>query len=365
MKRLKLSILLGIYVFSFLKAQENVNNIQLNNAQPAYRTTIQIPDVGEFKVLKGDFHMHTIFSDGNVWPTVRVQEAWREGLDVISITDHIEYLPHQEYLKMDHNTSYNLAKEEARKHNLLLVKGTEITRNMPPGHINAFYIADANRIDIKKPELAFDMVKEQNGLMIWNHPGWKAQQPDTCLIYDIHKKLIQERQLHGMEVANHTEWYPIVLQWCIDNKLAVFANSDSHQPVAYSFDLKNNHRPMTLFLTREHSLEGVRQAIESARTIAWFDKQLAGPEKLLKQLYEACVKVKRIDHANKKPIFELTNKSDLTFCLVDNNSDQAEPVSYILRPRTTIHIHVKDDQKVVYTLSNCHIGMGKNLSIKL
>jgi len=35
------------------------------------------------------------------------------------------------------------------------------------------------------------MVKEQNGLMIWNHPGWKAQQPDTCLIYDVHKKLIE------------------------------------------------------------------------------------------------------------------------------------------------------------------------------
>jgi len=93
--------------------------------------------------------MHTVFSDGNVWPTVWVQEAWREGLDVISIIDHIEYLPHQEYLKMDHNTSYNLAKNEANKHNILLVKITEITRNMPSGHINALYINDANSIDIK------------------------------------------------------------------------------------------------------------------------------------------------------------------------------------------------------------------------
>ena len=25
--------------------------------------------------------MHTVFSDGVVWPSVRVEEAWREGLD--------------------------------------------------------------------------------------------------------------------------------------------------------------------------------------------------------------------------------------------------------------------------------------------
>ena len=28
--------------------------------------------------------MHTVFSDGTVWPTVRVTEAWEEGLDAMA-----------------------------------------------------------------------------------------------------------------------------------------------------------------------------------------------------------------------------------------------------------------------------------------
>jgi len=43
------------------------------------RTPIHIPDVPGYVTLKCDFHIHTVFSDGLVWPSVRVEEAWREG----------------------------------------------------------------------------------------------------------------------------------------------------------------------------------------------------------------------------------------------------------------------------------------------
>lgn len=58
------------------------------NAQPQFRNKINMPDVLGFKTLKCDFHSHTIFSDGDVWPSYRVEEAWRDGLDAIAITDH-------------------------------------------------------------------------------------------------------------------------------------------------------------------------------------------------------------------------------------------------------------------------------------
>ena len=45
---------------------------------------IVIPNVDGYVTLKGDFHIHTIFSDASVWPTTRVQEAAWEGLDVIA-----------------------------------------------------------------------------------------------------------------------------------------------------------------------------------------------------------------------------------------------------------------------------------------
>ena len=50
----------------------------------------QIPDIPGYMTLKCDFHMHKVFSDGKVWPTVRVAEALKEGLDAIALTDHID-----------------------------------------------------------------------------------------------------------------------------------------------------------------------------------------------------------------------------------------------------------------------------------
>ena len=59
--------------------------------QAQERRIPNIPDIPGYQTLICDFHMHTVFSDGRVWPTVRVDEAWREGLDAIAITDHLEY----------------------------------------------------------------------------------------------------------------------------------------------------------------------------------------------------------------------------------------------------------------------------------
>lgn len=68
-------------------------------AQPV-RNEILIPSLEGYEVLKCDFHMHTVFSDGSVWPTVRVGEAWQEGLDAMAITDHLEYLPHRSHITL-------------------------------------------------------------------------------------------------------------------------------------------------------------------------------------------------------------------------------------------------------------------------
>jgi len=55
------------------------------------RKIVNLPDLPGYVTLKCDFHLHTVFSDANVWPTVRVGEAWRDGLDANAITDHLEY----------------------------------------------------------------------------------------------------------------------------------------------------------------------------------------------------------------------------------------------------------------------------------
>ena len=87
----------------------------LMNVQAQRRNEIQVPDLDGYTTLKCDFHMHTVFSDGLVWPTVRVDEAYREGLDAISLTEHIEYRPHKKDVVADHNRSFDLCQKQAEK----------------------------------------------------------------------------------------------------------------------------------------------------------------------------------------------------------------------------------------------------------
>lgn len=59
--------------------------ISLSIQGQVVRKDMMVPDILDFKTLKCDFHIHTVFSDGNVWPTIRVDEAWSMGYDAISI----------------------------------------------------------------------------------------------------------------------------------------------------------------------------------------------------------------------------------------------------------------------------------------
>src|ERR1700749_1471662 len=94
---------------------------------------LKFPNVTGYKVMKCDLHQHTVFSDGSVWPDIRVIESLMDGLDAISLTEHLEYQPHKADIPHpDRNRSYELALKEAKDHNLLIIRGSEITRNMPP-----------------------------------------------------------------------------------------------------------------------------------------------------------------------------------------------------------------------------------------
>lgn len=122
--------------------------------------SVDIPDLDNYQTLKCDFHMHTVFSDGLVWPTVRVDEAYAEGLDAIAITEHLEYRPHKADIQADHNRSYEIMKKYAKDKGVIVIKGSEITRSMA-GHHNAIFISDSNPLDTKEYKDAFRAAKSQ------------------------------------------------------------------------------------------------------------------------------------------------------------------------------------------------------------
>ena len=95
-----------------------------NSQQPYINENIHIPDIEGYKTLKCDFHTHTIFSDGTIMPEERVWEGNRRGLDAIAITEHVEYRPHNSFIKADHNESYKIAKGVEKNANIIVIPWT-------------------------------------------------------------------------------------------------------------------------------------------------------------------------------------------------------------------------------------------------
>ena len=126
-----------------------------------------------YELIATDLHIHTVFSDGSVWPDIRVSEAIREGLDLISITDHLEYQPHKSDIPHpDRNRSFEIANAAATKKPLSVIRGAEIARSMPPGHINAVFVQDVNKLLFPDdPSAGIIEANKQNAFVFLNHPN--------------------------------------------------------------------------------------------------------------------------------------------------------------------------------------------------
>ena len=142
------------------------------------RRGVRLPDIPGYQTLKCDLHIHTVFSDGAVWPDVRSEEAWREGLDAIAITDHIEYQPHAEDLPTSHDRAFEIAKPHGDRLAVTVIRGSEVTRDMPPGHLNAVFLSSSVPLDTVEWRDALEAAHDQGAFIFWNHPGWTGQQPD-------------------------------------------------------------------------------------------------------------------------------------------------------------------------------------------
>jgi len=275
---------------------------------------MDIPDIPGYRTLVCDFNLHTVFSDGLVWPTVRVDEAWREGLDAIAITDHLEYLPFQEDVRTGHNRAWEIARDYSEGKDLIVIAGTEITRGIPPGHLNALFIKDADPILKDDPLKAIEEAAGQGAFIIWNQHGWKGHQPDTLQWLDIHTRLFDKGWLHGIEVANDRESYPVAIDWAKERELTMIGSSDEHDPFLHTISTAENHRTCTFVFAAERSEGGIREALFNGRTAAFCGDSIIGKSSLLKALFLASVHLSRAEGEN--AAFTLHNPTDLVFEII-------------------------------------------------
>ena len=358
MKKVLLFSILSVLMFSIVQSQSLSNVRYEAMTRPEFRKEIRIPNLPGYLTLKCDFHMHTVFSDGTVWPTVRVEEAWMEGLDAIAITDHIENQPSKNQVKGDHNSSYEIAEKSAKSRNLILIRAGEITRQMPPGHLNAIFLNDVNKLDVKEPTDALRAAREQGAFIIWNHPGWKAQQPDTCRWMPMHEELLGQRLINGIEVFNEVEYYPVVLDWCLEKKVAVIADSDIHDLTAQSYDLENGYRPMTLVFAKERTAESIREALFAGRTLALFNDRLAGQDTLLSALFRESVRIER--HPGDDKEYFLTNSTIIPFTLLTARGNEV-----VIPAGGTVITHLEKADLRGVNIRNLYTGSRSCLKVDL
>jgi predicted metal-dependent phosphoesterase TrpH len=313
------------------------------------RTPVNIPDIPGYTTLKCDFHIHTVFSDGLVWPTVRSEEAWRQGLDAIAITDHIEYQPHKADVSTNHNRSYQIARKTGDDLEVIVIKGSEITHKMPPGHLNAIFLTNSLPLATTNWQDQTRIAHDQGAFIFWNHPGWAPQQQDGKTIWhDEHSWLLQQGFLQGIEVVNERDYYPEAHRWAIEKKLTMFSNSDIHAPLNLDYEVhqNNDHRPITLVFAKERSLAAIKDALFARRTAVYSGEKLIGEEQFLKPIFMQSVQFVKdsVKITSKDRYFmQIANTSDVTYELerVGDITDLTTPKSLRLAGNKTVLFEVK------------------------
>ena len=347
---------------------------------PAVRQALPVPDLPGLHTLKGDFHLHTVFSDGNVWPTVHVQEAWRDGLDVIALTEHAEYQPHSQDVNIDLLRSYRLAKPVADQLGIILVSGMEITKpdpwkappSLPDGsaHFNALFLSDPNAI--RTPDLfeALRLAKAQGAFVFWNHPRFRVARGRWFAPV---AKAHDERLFQGMELVNGPDFYDEAFPWVAERQLTILANSDAHDPIPAR--ASGHRRPITLVFARSRDAEGVRDAMINRRTAAWAGDDVWGAEEHLQGLWAGAVTVETPVVSRKTaPMIRLRNASAISmrvalgggpeWLLLPAPADLPAQAVTLLRPAYMPGMPAGEHRiQLQLEVMNLHPSPGRNLTV--
>jgi histidinol phosphatase-like PHP family hydrolase len=337
----------ALFAITVSAVAQKPNEVALSFARGRHRQEITIPQIAGYNVYKADFHTHTIYSDGTITPSWRVREAWFDGLDIIAITDHIEYRRVErellkymgQYIKEEYrglakgvntnlqgsaadelgilsnlNVGYESAKECNEQYGLLIVRGVEITRN--EGHFNAIFTKDNNKIYHPDIEQSIANAVKQGAFVFQNHP--KHDKTTSSSMTPLAERVHEKGHVKGIELCNGPVMWSRLISYCLDNGYTPIANSDGHTTMAERYYPHYNngcYRNMTLILAKECTEKAIKQALNEGRTIAYHNNKLIGKEEYLSELFKNSVSIEHMCDNKKETMVILTNKSSFPYQL--------------------------------------------------
>lgn len=379
------SLALSIFAFAQPKP-ESIHPLGRPYETHEDRTEIIIPKINGMNVYKTDFHMHTIYSDGEVTPAMRVVEAWYDGLDAIAITDHMEYRrlerelfkymdryirpeirqtgeavntnimrqgPDENGVLVDFNVGYEAAVEKARNYGLLVVRGVEITRKKK-GDYNAIFTTDNNKIYSPSLEQTIRNARSQGAFIVHNHPDYDKNSPNYLTATP--NELYAKGLIDGVEVTNSRKVYWHLFTHAISGGYTPMANSDNHEYIYWKYGKPSDYdipryRNMNLIIANDLTVNDLREALKAGNTIAYGDNNLIGKCELLKALFEASVEFKIQRSASTRHHVTVVNRSSLPYYV------QMGGKEYVLNALGSLHFNLPVDvENVDVTVLNMWYG---------
>lgn len=355
MKKALFAIVFSMLSITNIVAQQKIPDTHLtSNVVAARRTEITLPKVNGYTCYKADFHTHTIFSDGDLTPRQRIREAWHDGLDILCLSDHLEYRRQEQGMlnalapynadgkpytyypaNIDYVNSnrtmgvmcnfdaiYDEAKAfiEGEGLPLMLVKGIELSREpFKLGHFSALFVKDISSLYNRDIKQALRNVHAQGGLVIHNHPAYRRTTSDKS---NEQAELYNEGLIDGVEIVNDMTFYPKMIRRAIEEDLIMIGASDIHRPTAETYGFRGHFRTMTFIFAKECTEKAIREALEKRRTIAYSGDQLMGEEGLLSDFFNAAIEcqVLRKDKSKHSLQLRLHNTSSITFRIAHNGA---------------------------------------------
>lgn len=259
-------------------------------------------------------------------------------------------------IRVDLNYAVKLSEKAAAQYGLLIIPGTEITREpVTIGHYNALFTTDNNAIYDPDPLQSFRNAKAQGALIQHNHPGWRRTSVNMT---EFEVKAYEEGLIDGIEIMNGGDFYPVAIERATELGLFMSANTDVHGTTAMDYANVEVGRNMTLIFAKEKTLPAMREAIEAHRTLAYAFGNIAGDEQLLKDFFLAAVKINVIARDSKNvATYSVTNTTSLPFAFRVGSSNVVW-----LDPFSTLNYK---GNKVKFTVENMWYGVDKHPVIEV
>uniref|UniRef100_UPI004056EC1A PHP domain-containing protein n=1 Tax=Alistipes sp. TaxID=1872444 RepID=UPI004056EC1A len=336
------------------------------------RKEIILPTVNGYNLYTADLHVHSTYSDGTMKMTARIDEAWRDGFDIMAATDHMrirvekdkegQTTPDSVKAKRGAKTAKSVsdAVKAGENFGMLIIPGVELTGNARTlGHFNALFTTDNKTIYDYDPIQNIRNARAQGALIMHNHPGWRHA---TLERTKFEEQVYAEKLVDGVEIMNGYCFYPRAIEEAKNRKWFMTATTDVHATTAQIYGANDQLRNMTIVFAKDLTLKDVREALEARRTLAYSFGVLAGEENLLKDFFEASVETKKLSVNKKKKSqrVQLTNKTSIPFVL---RVGKGNPVK--LPAMSSIIVSTKVGKPVACTVLSMWSGMEQHPSFKL